>query len=517
MDNLITTVDWSRWQFAMTAIYHWLFVPLTLGLSIIVAVMETISFRKKSEQWLRTTKFWMTLLAINFAIGVATGIILEFEFGTNWSNYSWFVGDIFGAPLAIEGILAFFLEATFGAVMFFGWGKVSERFHLASTWLTAIGASISALWILTANAWMQYPAGMEFDPAQMRNVMINFWDLFSPVAINKFFHAVLSGWALAGVFVIAVSCYFLWKSSNRDFAIRSIKVGGWIGLIGLLLTMYTGDGSAVEVTRTQPMKLAAMEGLYEGHAPQSLVGVGIVNPDKRWNNDEPEYLFDISLPYGLSLLARHDYKAFVPGIKDIIEGVDINEAGDTINTVSYAERIERGKAAQAALHAYGLAMQDNDTVAMEAALAALTPDYPFFGYGYFNSVDEAIPPVPITFYSFRVMVILGSFFLLFFIVCLIWVYKGEKSFTSARWMQMVAMISLPFMYLCSQAGWIVAEVGRQPWTVQDLLPVGAAISNIPSSSVIVTFWMFAVIFTLLLIAEVGIMVHWVNKSLKQQL
>ncbi|MDE5774697.1 MAG: cytochrome ubiquinol oxidase subunit I [Muribaculaceae bacterium] len=512
MDNLITTVDWSRWQFAMTAIYHWLFVPLTLGLSVIVAIMETISFRKKSEKWLRTTKFWMTLLAINFAIGVATGIILEFEFGTNWSNYSWFVGDIFGAPLAIEGILAFFMEATFGAVMFFGWGKVSARFHLASTWLTAIGASISALWILVANSWMQYPVGMEFDPAQMRNVMDNFWALFSPVAINKFFHAVLSGWALAGAFVIAVSCYFLWRGSNRDFAIRSIKVGAWTGLVGLLLTMYTGDGSAVEVTRTQPMKLAAMEGLYEGHAPQSLVAVGLVNPDKKWDNDEPEYLFDISLPYGLSILARHDYTAFVPGIKDIIEGVDVNENGDTIYTVSYQERIARGKAAQAALHSYGVAMQDNDTAAMKSALDALEADYPYFGYGYFNSVDEAIPPVALTFYSFRVMVILGSFFLLFFIVCLIWVYKSEKTFNKARWMQMVAMIALPFMYICSQAGWIVAEVGRQPWTVQDLLPVGAAISAIPSSSVIVTFWMFAVIFTLLLIAEVGIMIHWVKKG-----
>lgn len=517
MDNLITTVDWSRWQFAMTAIYHWLFVPLTLGLSVIVAVMETISVRKKSAEWLRTTKFWMTLLAINFAIGVATGIILEFEFGTNWSNYSWFVGDIFGAPLAIEGILAFFLEATFGAVMFFGWGKVSERFHLASTWLTAIGASISALWILVANSWMQYPVGMEFDPAQMRNVMDDFWALFSPVAINKFFHAVLSGWALAGAFVIAVSCYFLWRGSNREFAIRSIKVGAWTGLVGLLLTIYTGDGSAVEVTRTQPMKLAAMEGLYEGHAPQSLVAVGLVNPDKKWNNDEPEYLFDISLPYGLSILARHDYNAFVPGIRNIIEGMDINAAGDTIYTVSYPERIARGKAAQAALKNYGIAMEQHDSVGMNKALTALEADYPYFGYGYFNNVEEAIPPVALTFYSFRVMVILGSFFLLFFIVCLIWVYKSEETFGKARWMQILSMAALPLMYLCSQSGWIVAEVGRQPWTVQDLLPVGAAISNIPSSSVIVTFWMFAVIFTLLLIAEVGIMVHWINKGVKQAL
>lgn len=209
MNDLISVVDWSRWQFALTAMYHWLFVPLTLGLGVIVAVMESIYFRTRSQAWLKITKFWMLLFGINFACGVATGIILEFEFGTNWSNYSWFVGDIFGAPLAIEGLFAFFMEATFIAVMFFGWKRVSPRFHLVSTWLTAIGASISALWILVANAWMHYPDGMTFNPEMMRNEMTDFWAVaLSPVAINKFCHAVMSGWALAGVFVIGVSAFF---------------------------------------------------------------------------------------------------------------------------------------------------------------------------------------------------------------------------------------------------------------------------------------------------------------------
>ena len=212
MEDLISVVDWSRAQFALTAIYHWLFVPLTLGLGIIIAIMETIYYRTKDEKWLATTKFWMTLFGVNFAIGVATGIILEFEFGTNWSNYSWFVGDIFGAPLAIEGILAFFMESTFIAVMFFGWKKVGPKFHLASTWLTAIGASISALWILVANAWMQHPVGMEFNPDTMRNEMVDFWAIVtSPMAVNKFFHTVLSGWTLGGVFVVGVSCWMLLK------------------------------------------------------------------------------------------------------------------------------------------------------------------------------------------------------------------------------------------------------------------------------------------------------------------
>ncbi len=516
MNDLTTVVDWSRLQFALTAIYHWLFVPLTLGLSVMVAIMESIYLKTKSEKWLRTTKFWMTLFGINFAIGVATGLILEFEFGTNWSNYSWFVGDIFGAPLAIEGFLAFFMESTFVAVMFFGWKKVSPKFHLASTWLTAIGASISALWILVANAWMQYPVGMEFDPAQMRNVMDNFWALFSGIAVNKFFHAVFSGWALSGVFVIGVSCWFLWKKRNTDFAIRSIKVGAWFGLAGMLLTMYTGDGSAVEVTKHQPMKLAAMEGLYHGHEGQSLAAVAILNPNKDWNNDENEYLFEIAIPHGLSILGRHDFNAFIPGIKDIIDGVDINENGDTINTVSYAERIEMGKKAQNALKLYGEAYSAGDSTGMATSLKELRENYKFFGYGYFDSVDEAIPPVGLTFTMFRIMVILGSYFLLFFVVVLFLVYRTQIM-QKSTWLQLIAMISVPFMWICSQAGWAVAEVGRQPWTVQDLLPTKAAISAIPASSVIVTFWIFAALFTILLIAEVSIMVRQINKESNQNL
>ncbi len=516
MQDLTGVVDWSRLQFALTAIYHWLFVPLTLGLSVIVAIMESFYLKTKKESWLLATKFWMRLFGINFAIGVATGLILEFEFGTNWSNYSWFVGDIFGAPLAIEGILAFFLESTFVAVMFFGWNKVSPRFHLISTWLTAIGAAISAFWILVANAWMQYPVGMEFDPVQMRNVMDNFWALLSGIAINKFFHAVFSGWALAGVFVIGVSCWFLWKKRNIPFAITSIKTAGWFGLVGILLTMYTGDGSAVEVTRHQPMKLAAMEGLYHGSTGQSLAAFAILNPDKDWDNTEDEYLMSIEIPYMLSILGRHDKDAFIPGITDIINGVDINENGDTINTVPYQERIARGKLAQLALQQFGAAKAAGDSVAMQKSLVDLRANYPYFGYGYFDSVDEAIPPVGLTFTMFRIMVILGSYFLFFFIAALFLVYRTEYLQKHA-WIQWVAILSTPFMWLCSEAGWAVAEVGRQPWTVQDLLPCKAAISAIPTSSVIVTFWIFAAVFTLLLIAELSIMFRTISKESQKPL
>ena len=267
-------IDWSRAQFALTAGYHWLFVPLTLGLAVVMAVMETLYYVKKDEFWKRTAQFWMKLFGINFAIGVATGIILEFEFGTNWSNYSWFVGDIFGAPLAIEGILAFFMEATFIAVMFFGWNKVSRGFHLASTWLTGIGATLSAWWILVANSWMQHPVGMEFNPETVRNEMMDFFAVaFSPVAVVKFFHSVLSGWMTGAFFVVGVSCWYLLKRRETKFALESIKVAIAVAIVAVIGVMVTGDTSGIQAAKYQPMKLAAAEGLETGGpgAPFSVV------------------------------------------------------------------------------------------------------------------------------------------------------------------------------------------------------------------------------------------------------
>ncbi|MDE6826480.1 MAG: cytochrome ubiquinol oxidase subunit I [Paramuribaculum sp.] len=512
MDDLMTVVDWSRAQFALTAMYHWLFVPLTLGLSMIVAIMETIYYRTRSERWLAITKFWMILFGINFAIGVATGIILEFEFGTNWSNYSWFVGDIFGAPLAIEGLLAFFMESTFIAVMFFGWKKVSPSFHLASTWLTGIGASISAVWILIANSWMQYPVGMEFDPAQMRNVMDSFAKVvFSPVAIHKIIHTVASGWTLAGVFVIGVCCWFLMHKRQRSFAMSSIKVGGWVGLTGLLVTLWAGDGSAIDVAKYQPMKLAAMEGLYHGHNDQAITAFGILNPSKEVTNDEKEFLFDIQIPYGLSFLATHDPHAFVPGINDLINGVALTNTGDTVNTVSYAERIEIGKQAHEALRAFDKAYAAGDEEGMDNARAALKESYQYFGYGYLDSPLEAVPPVGITFYAFHIMVILGGYLLLFFVAALWMVYK-KQGFFAKKWVQIIGMLSVAAVWICSEAGWVTAEVGRQPWIIQDIMPTRAAISDIATSTVVITFWMFAVVFTGLLAAELCIMARRIQKG-----
>ncbi|MBQ7689662.1 MAG: cytochrome ubiquinol oxidase subunit I [Muribaculaceae bacterium] len=516
MNELTQVVDWSRAQFALTAIYHWLFVPLTLGLGVIIAIMETIYYRTREEQWLHTTKFWMTLFGVNFAIGVATGIILEFEFGTNWSNYSWFVGDIFGAPLAIEGILAFFMESTFIAVMFFGWKKVSARFHLASTWLTAIGATLSALWILVANAWMQYPAGCEFNPATMRNEMTSFWAVAcSPMAVSKFFHTVLSAWTLAGVFVVGVCGWMLLRGRNAAHCWRSLKVGAWVGVVGILLTSITGDSSAVTVAKYQPMKLAAMEGLYRGSAGQSIVAFGILNPAKTATNNEEPYLFDISVPYGLSLLATHDPHAFVPGIEDIIAGRN----GEGRDTLTYAERIARGKHVQELIAQHDVARRAGDLVAVDSLGKAINADFRHFGYAYLDSPTEAVPNVPLTFYTFHFMVAVGGFLVVFLLLALLFVYRRQliegRKWAKAWWW--LSIIAIPLTYLCSASGWIVAEVGRQPWTIQDLMPNKVAVSDLSAGYVQITFWIFAVLFTALLIADVSIICRQISKKSKEDL
>ncbi len=508
IDNSL--IDWSRAQFALTAMYHWLFVPLTLGLGVIQAIMETIYYRTGNEAWKKTAQFWMKLFGINFAIGVATGLILEFEFGTNWSNYSWFVGDIFGAPLAIEGIVAFFMEATFIAVMYFGWGKVSKGFHLASTWLTIAGATLSALWILIANAWMQYPAGMAFNPDTVRNEMFDFWAVaLSPVALNKFVHTVLSGWIVGALFVIGVSCWFLQKGRNKEFALSSVRVGAVFGLVASILVLWTGDGSAYQVAQKQPMKLAAMEGLYEGHEGVGLVGIGVLNPDKTNYNDGVEpFLFEMKIPKFLSILAERDANAFVPGIVDLLDGGYTLKDGST--ALSANEKIERGKRAIQALADYRKAKKAGDTEAAERYRSELDAHFPYFGYGYIQNPEELIPPIGLTFYSFRVMVILGGFFILLFIVTLIWERRGKIA--DAKWLQWVCLWSIPLGYIAGQAGWIVAEVGRQPWAIQDILPTGAAISKLDPASVRTTFFLFLILFTVLLIAEIRIMVKAIKEG-----
>lgn len=505
----MSLIEWSRWQFAMTAMYHWLFVPLTLGLGMIMSIMETMYVKTGNEQWKKTAKFWMKIFGINFAIGVATGLILEFQFGTNWSNYSLFVGDVFGAPLAIEGILAFFMEATFISIMFFGWTRVSKKAHLAATWLTVLGATLSALWILVANGWMQYPTGVEFNPDTVRNEMIDFWAVvLSPVALSKFFHTVISSWIVGSIAVVGVSSWYLLKKRDVEFARQSIKVGAIFGLIATLFTAMTGHSSANHVAQYQPMKLAVMEGLYEGGNGVGLIAVGIPNPAKKsYKDDVDPYIFKIEIPKALSLLGFNDFDAFVPGIKDIIEGGYETKDGVAL---SFEEKQARGKVALGALADYQKAMKDDRPEDAALFKEKLKENYAYFGYGFLETPEQTIPNVPIVFWAFHIMVYLGGFFIVLFLAVII--YERTKKLENAKWLLWIALWSIPLSFIATEAGWIVAEIGRQPWIVQDLLPVQAAVSALSVQSVIISFSLFFILFTALLIAEVRIMLNQVRKG-----
>jgi cytochrome d ubiquinol oxidase subunit I len=495
------TIDWSRAQFALTAIYHWLFVPLTLGLAVIMGIMETIYYRTKEQFWKETAMFWQKLFGINFAMGVATGIILEFEFGTNWSNYSWFVGDIFGAPLAVEGIVAFFMESTFVAVMFFGWKKVSPGFHLASTWLTGLGATISAWWILVANAWMQYPVGCAFNPDTMRNEMVSFFEVaLSPFAVSKFCHTVTSAWIIGAIFCVGVCSWYMMKRREPRLSIESMKIGAAVGLVASLLAAATGHKSAQDVAAVQPMKLAAMEALYDGGT-----GVGL------------KIIEGIEVPNALSFMATNDFHGYVPGITNILNGYT---TPDGKVEPSVDEKMRRGKQAIAALAAYRKAKREGaDASVTDAQLAILNENMPYFGYGYIRDKSEVVPPIAVNFWAFRIMVGAGSLFILFFAVVLAGAYGWPKQMWRDRtitglpkWHYWVAIALIPLGYIASESGWLVAEFGRQPWTIQDMLPTWAAVSDLQSSSVMITFFLFLILFTVMLAVEINIMLKQIKKG-----
>ena len=512
------TIDWSRAQFALTAIYHWLFVPLTLGLAVIMGIMETCYYRTKDKFWKDTAIFWQRLFGINFAMGVATGIILEFEFGTNWSNYSWFVGDIFGAPLAVEGIVAFFMESTFVAVMFFGWNKVSRGFHLASTWLTGLGATISAWWILVANAWMQYPVGCEFNPDTMRNEMVSFAEVaLSPFAVSKFCHTVTSAWIIGGAFCVGVSCWYLMKRRHTKMALESLKIGAGVGLVAAILAAATGHKSAQDVAAVQPMKLAAMEALYDGGTGQGL-----------------KIIEGIEVPYALSFMATNDFDGYVPGINDLLNGYT---RPDGTSEPSVEEKIERGKTAIGALNAYRKAKaQGVDDSRLTDHRAAIKDNMKYFGYGYVQDKSQVVPPIAINFWAFRIMVGVGCLFILYFAVLLIITCRipfltiftrrllatfGILPETEAdvhnitnlpAWHYWLAIALIPLAYIGSECGWLVAEFGRQPWTIQDMLPTWVAVSDLHASSVAITFFLFLILFTTMLAVEISILLKQIQKG-----
>ncbi len=521
----MSLVDWSRAQFALTALYHWIFVPLTLGIIFIIAIMEWIYVKTGDKKWEKTVKFWMKLMAINFAIGVATGIILEFEFGTNWSNYSWFVWDIFGAPLAIEWIMAFFLESVMMAVMFWGWWKMSKKAHVRVTWATAIWTNLSAIWILSANAWMQYPVWMKFNPDLMRNEMVDFWQvIFSPIAMNKFLHVVSSSYVYAAAFIIMVSSWYLLKGREKEFAKKSLVVASTFWFIASLVTWMTWDIHAKEISKHQPMKLAAMEALYNWHEWVWLKLMALFWKDK--TPGEPEVKLAPELPKWLSFLAFSDVNSFVPWVNDLLywnKNYYYNEEqgkylksdwSDSQRIRWYIERIPSWKIAIKALYDYKIAKKAwNEQLAQEK-LKLFREHEKDFGFWYFDvtNLSELIPNVPLMFYAFRTMVASGTLLpIIFFLILLASYYNKIEN---KRWLLKLWMFSFLLAFLWQELGRVVAEVGRQPWTVQWMLPTKMSTSHLSVRSVQFTFFLFLIIFTLLLIAEFTIMLRAIKDGPK---
>lgn len=506
-------LEWARAQFAMTALFHFFFVPFTLGMSFIVAFFETIYVKTGKAEWKEITQFWQLIFGINFAIGLSTGIIHEFEFGTNWSTYSWVVGDLFGAPLAVEGIVAFFLEATFAAIAFFGWKRVSKGVHLTSSWLLAVGSNLSALWILIANGFMQHPSSefYRYNIDNARLEMTNFFAMITqPVAQVKFLHVVSSAYTLAAVFVLGISSLYLLRGKHKEFAKKSATVAAAFGLIASIFTAVIGDEHAYEVANTQPTKIASAEGLIVGQKGAPIVAIGIpktVDPRTTTSNDQA-FAFKIELPGMLSLLGKRDINAFVPGLKDLVNG------NPKYGIWPFEKLHEEGAKAIEALKAYHAAKARGDKAGMEAAKAAFykvvadvngvkVTRADLMGYGYLTDPTKLYPPVAPVFYSFHIMVALGFWFILLFILAYVAIIKG--TFENNTLVQKLAVLSVPLPWIGTSFGWMTAEIGRQPWTVFGILPTSESVTPIALTNVQATFFMFLTAFVILGIAELKIL------------
>ncbi len=504
----------SRFQFAMTAMYHFLFVPLTLGLSIIIAIMETVYVMTDKPIWRQMTKFWGTLFGINFVLGVATGLTMEFQFGMNWSYYSHYVGDVFGAPLAIEGLMAFFLEATFVGLFFFGWNRLSKRGHLASAWLVALGTNLSALWILIANGWMQLPVGAVFNPDTMRMEIDNFAEvLLNPVAQAKFVHTVSAGYVTAAIFVIGVSAWFLLKNRHTALAKKSIAVAASFGLAASLSVIVLGDESGYEASENQRMKLAAIEGAWETEeAPAPFTVIGFPDQEAR----ETEVVFEI--PALLGLIATRSVSEEVLGIRELVEGGSGQPgARGRIRTglLAYAalERMRAARAAGEEIDATDRAIFDLHGRNIGYALLLLKyTDDPTTATP--EMIDQAawdtVPDVPTLFWSFRVMVGLGVFFLLF--TAFMFYRSSFKGGRFSRTTLRIAVLAIPLPWVASELGWLVAEYGRQPWAIEGLLPTAVAVSELTPTDLWITIVGFIGLYTALLVIELRLMIRYIGKG-----
>ncbi len=494
-------VDLSRLQFALTAMYHFLFVPLTLGLSVLVAMMETVYVMTNRQIWRDMTKFWGLLFGINFAIGVATGLTMEFQFGMNWSYYSHYVGDIFGAPLAIEGLMAFFLEATLVGMMFFGWERLSKVGHLTVTWLVAIGTNLSALWILIANGWMQDPVGSTFNPETMRMEVTDFAAvLLNPVAQSKFVHTVSAGYVTGAIFVMAISAYYVLRGRNIAFAKRSMAIAAAFGLAASLSVVVLGDESGYTTSHNQQMKMAAMEAMWETEpAPAGLTLFGFPDQEEQHTN------FEVKMPYVLGLIGTRSLSEEMPGIKELV--------------LIAEQRVRDG------ILAYDAVKQIRENPDDAQAQAMFKRHQEDLGYGLLlkqyvedprQATDEqvklaalsTVPDVPTLFWTFRIMVGLGFFFIAFFAYAVL--MAGKRVLHQKSWFMRLAFFSLPLPWIAAQAGWVVAEYGRQPWTVDGVLPTALSVSSLSVTDVVLTIIAFTLFYGVMLVIEVYLMTKYVK-------
>ncbi len=494
-----TVVDLSRLQFAATGFYHFLFVPLTLGLSVLLAIMETVYVMTGKTIYRDMTKFWGKLFGINFALGVTTGITMEFQFGTNWAYYSHYVGDIFGAPLAIEGLMAFFLESTFIGLFFFGWDKLTKRQHLTITYLVAIGSNLSALWILIANGWMQNPVGSEFSYVTMRMEMTSFWDLlFNPAAQAKFVHTVSAGYTTGSMFVLGISSWYLLRKRDVEFAKRSFRIAAAFGFASALSVVVLGDESGYAVTEHQQTKMAAMEGMWKTEeAPASFTLFAIPDDKKRENAAE------IKIPYALGLIATRSTTREVQGI-DKLEAHAAERIRSGMVAVTALEQLRSGQADETVRSTFEAHKKDLGFGLLlkkyVADVSQATPEM------IARAARDTIPSVAPMFWTFRLMVALGFSFIVLFGLAF-W-FSTKNSFQDKRWLLRWALWFIPMPWIASEMGWFVAEYGRQPWTIFGVLPTQMSTSVLSSTSLYGSLAGFMFFYTGLLIVEMYLMVKF---------
>ncbi|SEQ23358.1 cytochrome d ubiquinol oxidase subunit I [Amphritea atlantica] len=498
-----TVVELSRWQFALTAMYHFLFVPLTLGLTFMLAIMESVYVMTGKQVYKDMTRFWGKLFGINFALGVTTGLTMEFQFGTNWAYYSHYVGDIFGAPLAIEGLMAFFLESTFIGLFFFGWDRLSKVQHLAVTWLVAVGSNFSALWILIANGWMQNPVGAYFNFETMRMEMDSFADvIFNPVAQVKFVHTVSAGYVTGAMFVLSISAFYLLRNRDVGFARRSFAIASAFGLASILSVILLGDESGYEIGEVQKVKLAAIEAEWDTHpapAPFTLVGL----PDQQQQTTD----YAVRIPWLLGLIATRSVDEEITGIKD---HVTANETRIRTGMQAYSllEKLRNGEDTPANREAFGAVSKDlgyglllkrftpNVTDATEAQIKAAALD--------------TIPRVAPMFWTFRIMVATGVIMLFTFAAA--FYYTARRREYTTRWLLKLAVLCLPLPWIAVETGWFIAEFGRQPWAIGEILPTYVATSTLSATDLWMSIAGFAALYTTFLCIEIFLMVKYVRKG-----